>query len=201
MMQPTHIVILDRDGTINHERDDFVKSPEEWVPLPGALEAIARLNHAGWKAVVVTNQSGFGRGLFTAKALGAMHIKMNKLLQQVGGRIEAVFFCPHKPDDACDCRKPLPGLMLEAGKRFNANLSAVAAVGDSLRDLQAAVAAGCQPHLVRSGRGLATEAAGSLVPGTVVHDDLAAFAEHLIAQERLVRGTVGKTDAGFDRLL
>ncbi len=199
-MQPTHLIILDRDGTINHERDDFVKSADEWEPLPGALEAIARLNYAGWKTVVVTNQSGLGRGLFSAQALSSMHIKMNKLLMQVGGRLEAVFFCPHTPDEGCNCRKPLPGLMLEVEKRFNVNLSTVSAVGDSLRDLQAAAAAGCTPHLVRTGRGLVTEAS-PLVPGTVVHDDLAAFAEHLIGQERLMRATVGKTDAGFERLL
>ena len=106
-MHPVKLIILDRDGTINEDRDDYVKSADEWVPLPGALEAIARLNHAGWHTVVATNQSGLGRGTFDMAALNAMHVKMNRQLAQLGGRIDAVFFCPHTPDDACDCRKPL----------------------------------------------------------------------------------------------
>jgi D-glycero-D-manno-heptose 1,7-bisphosphate phosphatase len=108
------LVILDRDGTINQDSDDFIKSPEEWIPLPGALEAIARLNHAGWQVVVASNQSGLGRGLFDMATLNAMHAKMNKHLSAVGGRIDAVFFCPHGPEDKCLCRKPLPGLNEQA---------------------------------------------------------------------------------------
>ena len=197
-----NLIILDRDGTINEDRDDYVKSADEWVPLPGALEAIARLNHAGWNTVIATNQSGLGRGLFDMAALNAMHTKMNTLLSKVGGRIDAVFFCPHTPDEPCDCRKPLPGLFVQIGERFNIDLSTVPVVGDSLRDLQAGAAVGCRPHLVRTGKGRLTEE-GEVqlaVPGTQVHDDLAAFAEYLIRQERLVRSGTGKGDSGMGRL-
>jgi D-glycero-D-manno-heptose 1,7-bisphosphate phosphatase len=187
------LVILDRDGTINEDRDDFVKSADEWVPLPGALEAIARLNHAGWRVALVTNQSGLGRGLFDMATLNAIHTKMNAALAQHGGRIDAVFFCPHAPDDQCSCRKPLPGLLLEAGRRFGVDLAGVPMVGDSLRDLQAGVAAGCQPHLVRTGKAevLNDEDLSGLeraVPGTVVHADLAAFVEAWLQREWRERG-------------
>ena len=197
-----NLIILDRDGTINEDRDDYVKSADEWVPIPGALEAIARLNHAGWSTVVATNQSGLGRGLFDMASLNAMHSKMNTLLAKLGGRIDAVFFCPHNPDDLCDCRKPAPGLFKQIGERFGTDLSTVPVVGDSLRDLQAGVAAGCRPHLVRTGKGRLTEDAQvhQQVPGTQVHDDLSAFAEYLIQQERVVRGTTGKTNSGYGRL-
>ena len=199
------LVILDRDGTINEDRDDFVKSPEEWVPLPGALEAIARLNHAGWHTVLATNQSGLGRGLFDMAMLNAMHARMNQMLAKHGGRIDAVFFCPHAPEEQCDCRKPLPGLMLLIGERYGIDLTHVPMVGDALRDLQAGLAAGCPTHLVRTGK------AGQLdpvqlaqmlqqVPGTRVHADLAAFAEVLIHEERQARGLPGESDSGFGRL-
>lgn len=178
------LVILDRDGTINADSDDYIKSPEEWQPLPGALEAIAKLNHAGWHVVVATNQSGIGRGLFDMSALNAMHAKMNRALAASGGRIDAVFFCPHTPDEACQCRKPEPGMFLQIGERFGVDLAEVPVVGDSLRDLQAAHAAGCQPHLVLTGKGEALR--GQPLPATYpaqtqVHNDLAAFAERWIA--------------------
>lgn len=197
-----NLIILDRDGTINEDRDDYVKTADEWVPLPGTLEAIARLNHAGWNTVIATNQSGLGRGLFDMAALNAMHGKMNTMLAKVGGRIDAVFFCPHTPDEPCECRKPMPGLFVQIGERFNVDLSTVPVVGDSLRDLQAGVAVGCKPHLVRTGKGRLTEEGdvNQTVPGTVVHDDLAAFAEYLIQQERLVRSGTGKGDSGMGRL-
>lgn len=187
------LVILDRDGTINEDRDDYVKSPEEWVPLPGALEAIARINHAGWHVVVASNQSGLGRGLFDMAAVNAMHTKMNQMLARQGGRIDAVFLCPHAPDDHCQCRKPLPGLFEQIGERYGVNLREVPVVGDSLRDLQAGVAVGCEPHLVRTGwLGKAGEEelqrALAQLPGVAtVHDDLAAFAEHLLKREPLRR--------------
>jgi D-glycero-D-manno-heptose 1,7-bisphosphate phosphatase len=183
-MTPVKLVILDRDGTINFDRDDYVKSPDEWIPLPGSLEAIARLNHSGWHVVVATNQSGIGRGLFDMATLNAMHEKMNAMLASVGGRVDAIFFCPHTPNDGCDCRKPLPGLMLEIGDRYSVHLKDVMAVGDSLRDLQAAAAAGCEPHLVRTGKAapLGEEELAQWVeqvPGTQVHADLAAFVDYL----------------------
>ena len=199
------LIILDRDGTINEDRDDYVKSPEEWVPLPGALEAIARLNHAGWHTVIATNQSGLGRGLFDMAMLNAMHLKMNQLLAKQGGRIDAVLFCPHTPEDQCECRKPLPGLLHLIGERYGVELPEVHVVGDSLRDVQAGAAAGCQTHLVRTGKcGRTDEAklAAMLkhLPGTQVHADLAAFAEAMIREERKLRGVTGETDSGFGAL-
>jgi len=204
-MTPTKLIILDRDGTINQDRDDYVKSPEEWIPIPGALEAIARLNHAGWHTVVATNQSGLGRGLFDMSTLNAMHVKMNQLLAKQGGRIDAVFFCPHAPAEACHCRKPMPGLFEQIGERFGVDLADVPVVGDTLRDLQAGVAVGCQPHLVRTGKGARLNADEitelcNAVPGTVVHADLAAFAEHLIQTERKGRAHPGESDSAYGRL-
>jgi D-glycero-D-manno-heptose 1,7-bisphosphate phosphatase len=204
-MTPIKLIILDRDGTINEDRDDYVKSPDEWVPLPGALEAIARLNHAGWHTVVATNQSGLGRGTFDMATLNAMHTKMNQLLAKQGGRIDAVFFCPHGPEEACTCRKPLPGLFEQIGERFGVALDDVPVVGDTIRDLQAGVAVGCQPHLVRTGKGARLDAAQiealcAQVPGTVVHDDLTAFAEHMIRAERQDRADAGEPDSGFGSL-
>lgn len=204
-MNPIKLVVFDRDGTINEDRDDYVKSADEWLPLPGALEAIARLNHAGWHAVVATNQSGIGRGLFEMAALNAMHAKMNRLLQQAGGRIDAVFFCPHVDADGCDCRKPLPGLLHQIGERYGVDLSTVPVVGDSLRDLQAAAAAGCPAHLVATGK---QKRPGSTrlpellaqVPGARAHDDLAAFAEFLIQSDRQARIVAGTPDSGYAHL-
>jgi D-glycero-D-manno-heptose 1,7-bisphosphate phosphatase len=177
------LVILDRDGTINAEREDFVKSPDEWQPLPGALQAIARLNHAGWHVVVASNQSGLGRGLFDVAALNAIHARMHKLLAAEGARVDAVFFCPHSPDEACQCRKPLPGLFEQIGERYGMELRGVPAVGDSLRDLQASAAVGCEPHLVLTGKAAIyrTQALpDTFAPGTPMHEDLAAFAQHLL---------------------
>ena len=187
------LVILDRDGTINHEREDYIKSPEEWVPLPGALEAIARLNHAGWHVVVATNQSGIGRGLFDMVSLNAMHAKMNQMLAKVGGRVEAVFFCPHTPEDHCTCRKPMPGLFQMIGQRFGRNLDGVPMVGDLPRDVLAAQSVGCEPHLVRTGQA-ATMPEASLqalrqkVPDLTIHPNLSAFADYLILREQSVQG-------------
>jgi len=188
------LAILDRDGTINVDSDEFVKSPDEWLPLPGALEAIAKLNHAGWHVVVATNQSGLGRGLFDMAALNAMHAKLFKLLAAVGGKIDAVFFCPHAPDNGCHCRKPAPGLFEQIGERCGVDLHGVPTVGDSLRDLQAGVAAGCEPHLVLTGKAARFRGLAGLPPefpaGTLVHQDLLAFANFLISRE-LAAKTVG----------
>jgi D-glycero-D-manno-heptose 1,7-bisphosphate phosphatase len=181
----TKLVILDRDGTINQDSDDYVKSADEWIALPGALEAIARLNHAGWRVVVASNQSGLGRGLFDVAALNAMHTKMHKLLAAAGGRIDAVFYCPHSPEETCNCRKPLPGLYEQIGERYGMDLKGVYTVGDSLRDLQAGAAVGCATHLVYTGKG--EKFKGQILPtefpqGTQAHCDLGAFADWLIAQ-------------------
>lgn len=177
------IIILDRDGTINRDSDDYIKSAEEWQPLPGALEAIARLSQAGWHLVIASNQSGLGRGLFDVATLNQIHDKMNKMLAVAGGRIDAIFYCPHVPQDQCGCRKPLSGLFEQIGERFGAQLDQVNAVGDTLRDAQAAAAVGCRTHLVCTGKSENWKGPGlpeGFPLNTLVHDDLAAFAEWLL---------------------
>lgn len=170
------LVVLDRDGTINHDSDQYIKSPAEWKPIKGSLDAIARLTQAGWRVVVATNQSGIGRGLFDMSTLNAIHDTMQRAVQQAGGRIDAIFFCPHAADSNCECRKPKPGMLLEIARRMNASLEGVPVVGDSLRDLQAAAAVGARPVLVLTGKGRKTRDAGGLPPGTEIFADLAAFA-------------------------
>ena len=187
------LVILDRDGVINQDRDDFVKNTMEWQPLPRSLEAIANLTQAGWRVVVATNQSGIGRGLFDMVALNAMHAKMNQLLARVGGRVEAVFFCPHTPEDHCTCRKPMPGLFQMIGQRFGRSLDGVPMVGDLPRDVLAAQSVGCEPHLVRTGQAATMpeselQALRQQVPGLTIHPNLSAFADYLILRERRVQG-------------
>ncbi len=182
------LVILDRDGTINEGRNDFVSTPEEWAPLPGALEAIARLNHAGYHVVVVSNQPGLGRGLFDVATLNAMHTKMHKLLAAVGGRVDAIFYCPHGPEEQCSCRMPLPGLFEQIADRYGIALRGVPVVGDRLRDLQAGTAAGCEPHLVLTGAyaaGIASPLPADFPAGTQVHADLAAFSNYLVEHDAL----------------
>jgi D-glycero-D-manno-heptose 1,7-bisphosphate phosphatase len=175
------LIILDRDGVINYDSDQFIKSPEEWRPIPGSLEAIARLNHAGFRVVVATNQSGLGRGLFDTAAMIAVNEKLHKALAHVGGRIDAVFYCPHPADSDCSCRKPKPGLLIEIGRRFGVELTGVPCIGDSLRDLQAAQAVGAQPILVLSGKGEKTLREGSFPDNTVIFPDLAFAAAALLA--------------------
>ena len=180
------LLILDRDGTLNRSRDDYVASPEEWEPLPGALEAVARLNQEGWRLVLAPNQSGIGRGLFDMAALNAIHAKMNRALAAVGGRIEAVFFCPHAPEDDCDCRKPAPGMFRQISQRLGVPPAQMLAAGDSVRDAQAAHAAGCQPHLILTGQSAMHRNDSlpiGLPPGTQVHADLAAFADAVLARD------------------
>ena len=175
------LIILDRDGVINYDSDQFIKSPDEWRPIPGSLEAIARLNHAGFRVVVATNQSGLGRGLFDMATLISIHDKMHKALAQVGGRIDAVFYCPHTADSACECRKPKPGMFIEIGHRFGAELTGVPCVGDSVRDLQAAAAVEAQPILVLSGKGEKTLHDGVFPTNTIIFPDLAFVATALLA--------------------
>ena len=177
------LIVLDRDGVINHDSEQFIKSPEEWRAIPGSLEAIARLNQAGYRVVVATNQSGVGRGLFGMTMLTAIHEKMFKALSQVGGRIDAVFYCPHAADSNCDCRKPKPGMFEQVASRFGVDMNNVPAVGDGLRDLQAAHAVGARPVRVLTGKGEKTHAAGNLPPGTVVYPDLAFAVSALLAGE------------------
>src|SRR5215831_10725253 len=166
------LVILDRDGVINVDSDQFIKSPEEWTPILGSLEAIAKLNHAGYRVVVASNQSGIGRGLLDMAALNAINAKMYKALAQLGGRIDALFYCPHPAEANCDCRKPKPGMFEDIARRFNADLASVPSIGDSLRDMQASATAGAQPMLVLTGKGAKTQAAGGLPNGTRVYRDI-----------------------------
>jgi D-glycero-D-manno-heptose 1,7-bisphosphate phosphatase len=175
------LVVLDRDGVINVDSDAFIKSPDEWVAIPGSLEAIARLNQAGYRVAIASNQSGIGRGLFDMAALNAMHEKMNRAAATVGGRIDAVFFCPHTQEDECECRKPKPGMLQQIVERFEIDPADTPMVGDSLRDLQAGAALGFAPHLVLTGKGRKTLAAGNLPPNTKVHDDLRTFALDFLA--------------------
>jgi D-glycero-D-manno-heptose 1,7-bisphosphate phosphatase len=175
------LIILDRDGVINQDSEQFIKNTTEWKPIPGSLEAIAKLNHAGYRVVVASNQSGIGRGLLDMGALNAINDKMYRVLAQVGGRIDALFYCPHAAEANCDCRKPKPGMFIDIAQRFNVDLAGVPSVGDSLRDLQAAAAAGAQPILVLTGKGAKTRAAGGLPDGTPVFADLAQAVRHIVA--------------------
>lgn len=151
------LIIIDRDGVINEDSDAYIKSTEEWIPIPGSLEAIARLNRAGYTVTVATNQSGLSRGYFDLKTLSEMHRKMESLLAEKGGHVDAMFYCPHGPGDGCDCRKPKPGLLNEIGKRFQTKLNNVLFIGDTLSDIKAAQAANAKPILVRTGKGEKTE--------------------------------------------
>ncbi len=174
------LIILDRDGVINFDSDQFIKNPEEWKAIPGSLEAIARLCQAGYRVVVATNQSGIGRGLFDMPMLNAIHDKMHKACALMGGRIDAVFFCPHTAEANCQCRKPKSGMLEEIAERYHQTLNGVPAVGDSLRDLQASAKLGAQPFLVLTGKGEKTQAKGGLPDGTLVFADLAAVANHIL---------------------
>lgn len=174
------LVILDRDGVINVDSDNFIKRPEEWKAIPGSLDAVARLNHAGFHVVVATNQSGIGRGLFDMTMLNAINEKMIHALAQIGGRIDAVFYCPHAAEADCSCRKPKTGMFEEIGQRFNAPIQGIPSVGDSLRDLQASANVGAQPMLVLTGKGEKTLAQGGLPEGTRVFPNLSAAAKAII---------------------
>ena len=199
-MHAVKVIIFGRDGVLNEYREDHVKAPEEWVSVRGALEAVSRLNHAGWHAVVATNQSGIGRGMIDMASVNAVHAHMNRQLMAQGGRIDAVFFCPHVPEEHCDCRKPLPGMMVEIGRRYGIDLSSVPMVVDTLRDLQAAAAGGCEPHLVCTGRAAALDEATlahwmAQVPATRVHADLPAFAEWLLRRNEVADSGPGELSA------
>lgn len=198
-MHAIKLVILGRDGILNAYREGHVTAAEEWQPIPGALAAVARLHHAGWHVVVATNQAGIGRGMIDMAAVNAVHAHMNQLLAAQGGRIDAVFFCPHTPEDDCACRKPRPGMMLEIGRRYGADLSQVPMAADTLRDLLAAQAAGCQPHLVLSGRAAKIgddqlQHMLAQVPGTRVHADLGALADFLLRRDHTPDSSVGGLD-------
>jgi D-glycero-D-manno-heptose 1,7-bisphosphate phosphatase len=173
------LIILDRDGVINYDSDAFIKTPDEWKPIPGSLEAIAHLTQAGYRVVIATNQSGISRGLLDMVTLNAINDKMCKAVNQVGGRIDAMFFCPHASTDKCNCRKPATGMFKEISDRFGLELTGVPAIGDSLRDLQAAAEVGAIPILVLSGKGKKTRAKGGLPENTRIFSNLSAAVDAL----------------------
>ncbi len=175
------LIVLDRDGVINHDSDAFIKSADEWLPIEGSLKAIARLNQAGFRVVVATNQSGIARGLFDLDTLMAIHEKMNRLLAEVGGQVDGIFYCPHGPDESCACRKPLPGMFEEIGSRFDVDMTTAITVGDSLRDLIAAKAVGSTAFLVRTGKGRKTEQDSAIPAGIRVFDDLSTVVEFILS--------------------
>lgn len=174
------LIILDRDGVINEDSDDYIKSVDEWIPIAGSIEAISRLKKAGYQVAVASNQSGIGRGYFEMQELLAMHDKMNALLAQRGASIDGIFFCPHLPEDNCDCRKPKPGLLLQIASQFNADLKQAVFVGDSQSDIQAARMVGATPVLVKTGKGQRTLAKSELVEGIAVYDNLSHFVRELL---------------------
>lgn len=180
---PSKLIILDRDGVINFDQESFIKTPEEWVPIEGSLEAIARLNQAGYHVVVATNQSGVARGLLDLATLNAIHRKMHATALSVGAKIDAIFFCPHSANENCDCRKPRTGMFQEIAKRYGIKMKGIPSVGDSLRDLQASYLSGCIPYLVLSGKGQTTLEAGGLPPGTIIYPNLATVVDILLASE------------------
>ena len=182
------LIVLDRDGVINKESPDFIKSPDEWLPLKGSLQAIARLSQAGYDVVVITNQSGIGRGHFTTSILSRINARMIDHVEQHGGRIDSILFCPHHPKDNCDCRKPKPGLYQELASRLNISFNDVLSVGDSVRDLMAAKSAGAKPVLVKTGNGRRSikEIAGNPDLGlndAPVFDNLSRFVDALLKEE------------------
>jgi D-glycero-D-manno-heptose 1,7-bisphosphate phosphatase len=177
------LAILDRDGVINFDSEHYIKSPAEWRPIPGSIEAIARLNQHGYHIAVATNQSGIGRGLFDMATLNAINDKMMEMVFRQGGRIDALFFCPHTAAEECGCRKPRTGMLEEIAARFHTELKGVPSVGDSLKDLQAAESVGAQPILVLTGKGHATREKGGLPKKTLVFEDLAGASRHIVEQE------------------
>jgi D-glycero-D-manno-heptose 1,7-bisphosphate phosphatase len=176
------LIVLDRDGVINQDSDAYIRSVDEWIPIEGSLEAIARLNHGGYTVVVASNQSGIARGYFDIETLSAMHRKMDSMLASVGGRVDAVFYCPHGPDDGCSCRKPKPGMLLEIGQRFNVPLSNVIFIGDSVADIKAATSASAKTMLVRTGKGIKAEKIlqAQYKAAIPVYDDLAAAVDIIL---------------------
>lgn len=179
------LVILDRDGVINYDSDNYIKSPEEWIPIPGSLKAISVLNNFGWKVAVATNQSGLARGLFNENTLFEIHQLMRSELENQQAKLDFLVWCPHGPHDQCECRKPKPGLYNQIGKHFRCSLQNVPVIGDSTRDLNAAVSVGARPILVKTGKGLKSIAEDDLPEGTMIYEDLQTAVTALLAGDNL----------------
>ncbi|WP_239482222.1 D-glycero-beta-D-manno-heptose 1,7-bisphosphate 7-phosphatase [Pseudomonas insulae] len=173
------LLILDRDGVINQDSDAYIKSVAEWIPIPGAIEAIARLSQAGWTVAVATNQSGLARGYYDVATLEAMHSRLRQLVAEQGGELGLIVYCPHGPDDGCACRKPKPGMLQQIAAHYQVSLEGIWFVGDSSGDLEAARAVDSQPVLVKTGKGERT-LGKPLPPGVLIFDDLAAVADQLV---------------------
>ncbi len=174
------LVVLGRDGVINELADGPITSVAQWQPIDGSVEAIARLCQAGYHVVVVANLPAIGRGLLTLEELHQIHEKMNQTIAAAGGHLDGVFFCPHIPDDDCNCRKPRAGLLDSIMERLNIELTGVPLVGDSLRDVQAAMVVGARPVLVRTGEGAITLEQNKRLDNVDLYDDLASFVEDLL---------------------
>ena len=183
-MAPMTLVLLDRDGVINFDSENYIRSPEEWKPIPGSIKAIARLKRAGFKVVVCTNQSGIARGYYTACALSQIHSKMHTLLSAYSVKLDKVYYCPHAPGDGCDCRKPAPGMLLKALSDFPSPKAKTWFIGDSTRDMQAAIAANCQPILVRTGNGAMNEEPVRALGINEIHDNLESATDWLLGADK-----------------
>lgn len=200
------LIILDRDGVINHDSPEYIKSADEWIPIDGSIEAIARLHREGFTVVVATNQAGLARGKFDLDDLEAMHEKLTNLVEEQGAELGAIFYCPHHPDDKCKCRKPLPGMLDAIEAEFNTSVESCYFVGDSLGDLRAGVSKGCKPALVKTGNGertlaqlqdssLQTEQPIVALAQVQVFDNLAAAADFIIATTPNVTASISPTDS------
>ena len=176
------LIILDRDGVINHDSDNYIRSPDEWKAYPESIHAIGRLSRRGYTIAVATNQSGIGRGYYSVETLNLIHETLHSLVEKQGGKISRILYCPHTPDEGCDCRKPKPGLLLRLGELLHIPLGGAAFVGDSLTDLEAAERAGMNPVLVRTGKGMKTQSQGGLPEGTLVYDSLSHYVDLLCRQ-------------------
>ena len=188
--QSSRLVILDRDGVINADSDSYIKSVDEWIPVPGSISAIARFSIAGYKIAVATNQSGLARGYFTEITLANMHTLMCDLVEKAGGHIDIIVYCPHGPNEGCKCRKPATGLLEKISEELQLPVAGAWYVGDSEKDIELALAMNCKPVLVRSGKGLQTEAQlkqKNLLP-SLVFDDLAAAADFILGSSSDVSG-------------
>ena len=181
-----NLIILDRDGVINYDSNEYIKNESEWIPLPGSIEAIGLLSQAGFLVCVATNQSGLARGLFNEFDLARMHELMCLMVEEQGGRIEGIFFCPHGPDDNCECRKPNIGMLVQIEQQFSQSVQNAWFIGDSEKDIDAALAKHCKPILVLTGKGSLTKSTINTekLAGIPIFDDLFSAAMFVISENK-----------------